>query len=322
MTERVILADDPLEVQVSERAEQEASLRQTMAEIVPMFDMEPEAGRDSFSTFVDRRIEELSSLPGDDNLDVSDPSKKIGLFYGGSDAFLPSDVEMVSTALTSRPYYLDDPNAYKQVFDSLSALYKEASRPDRDAQSVFFSAAVSATNVEQANYFGSTYGDEAGRQAVLEDIIDFSDSEEARRISIADLKGVAMCQERAGVAHNTLQILGFTSSKFVSGFLRDAHEHETIMEESEEKGGGSTGTEGAHAFVRFTGANGEYIFDPTNPIIVRAENQAVLAIKPAIYKIEDPSSGVQEVGMIDRTVLADGSSVDRVRNVVYGLGTN
>ena len=287
-----VIANNSPEVQAAARIEQEESLHRTMAEIVPMFDLEPEAGREAFSAFVDKRIEELSRL---------DSGKQIGFLIGGSDTFVAPSTEMVASAIVGRPYYLDDPDAYKRVFDGLSAAYKQAVHPDRNAQSVFLNAAVTVTNVEQANYFGGLAGSDERRQAILVDEIDFS-AEEPPRISIADLKGVALCQERAAIVHNTLQILGFTSSKIANGFLRgEAQEQE------------------AHMFVRLTGANGEYIFDPTNPIIVKGDDQTVVGIKPAMYKIEDASTGVQEVTITDQSTAEDGTPLERARHVVYVL---
>jgi len=45
--------------------------------------------------------------------------------------------------------------------------------------------------------------------------------------------------------------------------------------------------EEGHAYIIFSTKNGNFIFDPTNPILVEQSDGKINAINPAIYKISE-----------------------------------
>jgi len=105
-----------------------------------------------------------------------------------------------------KDYKLDDPTIYDHIAPLLYTTYhKIFEKVGGDPVRAYLNAAIRTAQYTQQVYFGSVAGNVKKRWQLLGDILD--DDTEVK--SITDLKSVAVCSERAAVANNVLQILGF-----------------------------------------------------------------------------------------------------------------
>jgi len=271
-------------------------LHAAMTEVIPILDMEDaESRRYTASAYIDRRVQELAQ---------TDNGKPVGFAHGGTETFIGPQTAMIGAALMDKPYYLDDPKAYEAAVPTIKAgydYYQDKLTPEK----AYINAVIAGANYGQAVYFESYVGDLARRGAVSGDFID-EDAKEAN--SIADYKRVAVCQERAGVAHDTLLIFGVTS-RLEGGYL-----------ESTDKDGSKQSE--AHAFLVVTTHEGEqFIFDPTNPIVHKDKDGAIKNISPAIYSLNDPNADRQVVKLKQFDTAEDGTQAKSTRELTYYFGT-
>lgn len=265
------------------------------AEVTPLFELDETTAVEAFHDFVARRIDELS---------VGEQQTSVGAAKGGTDEFIRPQTEMILSELLSRPYHMDDPSAYETAFPQIRNLYKqyvEKMSPEKS----YLNAVIQGANFAQAVYFGSVVGNPHKRSEVSDDIV--SDDPLPETFSIADFEHGAMCQERAGVVHNTLHIFGVESS-FVAGDLSVNHED------------GSTNSE-PHAFLVITGSEGQkYILDPTNPVVYKDEEGQIKTFTPALYKLERGSEGRQHVTLAEFTLIDGAPQQSKTQKLTYSLG--
>lgn len=269
-------------------------LRNAMNEVVPMFEIDQEqAETAAVSDYVQRRMGELSE---------SDPGEAIGLVSGGTDKFIAPDTPMIMSALMSKPYYLNDPGAYEKAFPYIKRSY-EGMVTSLSPERAYLNAVLNGVNFGQIQYFGSIAGDIDHRMAVAADFITDDDAEEVP-VSIADFNTSAMCQERAGIAHNGLLIYG-VESKFEVGSLGVKKDDGTVESEP-------------HAFLTITGTSGNRsIYDPTNPILIKDETGEVVSVRPAFWKLSPDEKGQQEVQLREYTVTGGKPQESRNRTLIY-----
>jgi hypothetical protein len=273
---------DPLEVQHA-----------IMAEVLPMFELDDVTFNQVVSDFVEKRVADLST---------DAETNYVGFSGGGTSKFIGPDTPMLLSNLMSRDYFLDDNAAYTASFGYIRSYYKKllAKHPD-NPDKAYINAVLQGANMGQASYFETWYGVDANaRLDLAADIV----SEDVDRASIADFKRVAMCQERAGVAHDTLQILGL-QSRFEAG---------TIEVKNED---GSTKSE-EHAFVSVRNIDGtKVIFDPTNPKVIKNEDGLIVNATAAIYKMEDANAQTFIGELTESTKTDQGTVESRRREVTY-----
>lgn len=267
--------------------------RTIMERVLPILELEGEEFDNAVTAFVTARIDELPKHS-------STPS--ISMVHGGTSEFIGPETAMVASGIMTRPYYLDDPKAYEASFSYVKKYYEQF-KSKLPADRAYLNAVIAGTNYGQAQYFETYAGDPAARLRAMADIIDDDVPESS---SIADFKKIAVCQERAGVVHNTLLILGI-DSKFETGYMSVENEDGTVDRE-------------AHAFLTATNSAGERVlFDPTNPILIKDESGNVVSIAPTHFKMND-TTGMEVDGDIKERTIVDGKQeVTRSRRVTYIL---
>jgi len=269
------------------------SMLEIAGRVTPLFELELAEGQAQFADFVDLRIGELSP----------DKQRAVGLInQGGTDEFIAPYTDMVLMALTSLPYHMDDPEAYTTAFPHVRNLYNQLLGDGFAPERAYVNAAVYGTNYGQAKYFESVSGSPQKRLDIADEII--SDDEAPEDLSIADFKSVAMCQERAAVVHNTLQILG-VESRFATGVLERELEDGAIASEP-------------HAFILVSGTNGkQYILDPTNPTLVWESEGQLSGIRPAFYEYQPDEAGRQTVELREFTMVDGRQQESRRQRLTY-----
>lgn len=272
-------------------------LQNAMAEVVPLFALVEADSTAAVSDYVTRREAELSQ---------TDRRDSISILQGGTDTYIAPETAMIMSVMFAKPYYLDDKRAYEAAFPYIRSAYGVL-REQLPENRAYLNAVIEGVNTGQAMYFGSIAGDPRQRMMLAADIISDED-EDIAPLSVAEFKTSAMCMERAGVAHNGLLVFG-VASNFEAGELGVKSDD------------GSVDTE-AHAFLTITGTEGKrYIYDPTNPILVKNEDGGVIAIKPALYPLDTDENGQQEVQLREFTVRDGQTQETRSRTLVYSLQT-
>lgn len=270
-------------------------LHAAMADVVPINNLPEEVAAEAFAAYVDARASELAK---------DDMGESVGNAARTEvDTFIGPNTMMLNSAWLDKAYHLDDNAAYAEAYPTFRTAYKNLL--DRlGPEKGYINAAVAGVNTGQAVYFQSYRGDMAKRVYAVGDFVDDSATDV---LSIARYKGVAICQERAAVAHNTLRIFGI-DSKFESGYIRQTHEDGSFDQEK-------------HAYVVVTNSENEkFLFDPTNPIVHRDSDGAIKGIQPAVYKINDPEADHQVVQLKEYVAAEDGSSTMRTQELTYYFG--
>ncbi len=265
-----------------------------MEQVLPIFELEGDEFDAAAAVFVAQRSTELSE---------HDTSRTVGHDHGGTEEYISSETEMLSSTLFSRPYYLDDLSAYTTSFEIVKGDFENL-KAKFSVDKAYLNAVIRGANAGQARYFKSIRGNLLEYSNILADVI--SDDEESPRISIADLKRVAICQERAAVVHNTLQIFGI-DSRFEAGDLSVKNEDGSVDSEH-------------HAFITFSNNEGErYVFDPTNPVITKDGDGNIISLAPNLIKVQPDSPG-HVVGTLKSYGITDGKRVEtRKREITYDL---
>jgi len=206
-----------------------------------------------------------------------------------------------------KDYKLDDPTIYDHIAPLLYTTYhKIFEKVGGDPVRAYLNAAIRTAQYTQQVYFGSVAGNVKKRWQLLGDILD--DDTEVK--SITDLKSVAVCSERAAVANNVLQILGFNP----------------VLETGQLDAEGTPQPE-AHVFLFIQGSNGEeHLYDPTNPQPYYDSEGNLLETAPALYPAgnalsmrSEPVTGQHKTYRIQQ----DGSvEVTEIRNMKFTLSPN
>jgi hypothetical protein len=269
-------------------------LSQIKEQVKPLLALQGKEAASAANDFVRQRVAELSD---------ASHTIAVGNSYPDTDEFIPPEAKSVAASFFDKPYHFDDLEAYTAALPAIQRVYGELKATTADDDQAYLNAVVHGANEGQVVYFGSYHGDTEARAQIVQDTIEY-DNPTPAPLSVANLKGVAECQERAGVAHNTLQIFGVDST-FHAGTLTD----------TDAEGVQHTGT---HAFLTFTNTVGEqYIFDPTNPVLVRNENEVVIVARPALYKLDPNHQGSQQA-QVKSFHFADGALMpDPPQTVTY-----
>lgn len=274
---------------------QSETLQQVAGEVLPTFGLDQETGAAAFHDFAAQRVEQLSA---------EDPKKPIGAAYGGTDQFISPETGMILSGLFDKPYHLDDPRVYDVAFPRVREFYNKFQGKVSD-EKAYVTAVIHGANYAQAEYFGSVVGDAANRGLVTADNVSDEgiDQEDA---SIADFKQSAQCQERAGIVHNTLHMFG-VKSELITGDLASEQQNGTHASEP-------------HAFLVIDGSEGQqYIFDPTNPIIVRDESGKITSFKPALYPLDLDQQGQQRVEFTEFTDIDGQKQPAKTQTLTYSF---
>ena len=216
-----------------------------------------EMQKEIIQKFIEKRLQQLQK---------ECPEKQKTLSLTGSKAegqFILPDTEIKRSWIVDG-FKINDPEIYNVLLQTFGKFYKHWNNPN------LRSITGHAITYSLIDYFGnyiSTQNTEAKNREFYSD----HTTSDSQTINLKELKGknLAVCAEKASVAHNYLKFLGVDSHIIFSDNCK--------LGEAEE----------GHAYIIFSTKNGNFIFDPTNPILVEQSDGKINAINPAIYKISE-----------------------------------
>lgn len=121
-----------------------------------------------------------------------------------------------------------------------------------------------------SEYFGNHFGTQSTEARNREFYSDHTTAD-SETINLSELKGekIAVCAEKATVAHNYLKFLGIDSHVVFSNNCKLGDSRD------------------GHVYIIFSTTNGRFIFDPANPILVEDNEGKINSVNPALYKISE-----------------------------------
>lgn len=230
------------------------------AQLLPLLELEDdEAFQEASKEFLSQRLEELHT--------TAESRGELHALHGNFSGFILPDTEILPLA-SGAGYHLDDKGIYAQALPHLRNFYSHmmAGKDPSHSDKAYAQAMLYATQYTQQSYFGNVHnGPEAfGKR---EDLLMPDLTPEGGGVrSIAEFKGVAMCAERAAVANNILQLFG----------------KKPVLEMGEAQMGNRPKLPHAYLFLR-NSKGSEVVYDPTNPLLVFDESDALVRVDPAIY---------------------------------------
>lgn len=233
---------------------------EALADLKILLDMDNEEVKEKIvKAFIEKRLKELEKEA---------TNKKGVLSLVGNCAvgeFIDPETEI------KRAYYLDgfhinDPEIYNVLLTTFAKFYKAWNKPQMNVllgHSIIYAL---------GNYFGNHYSTENSEKRNVNFYSDHSDLD-SKTINLSELKGknFAVCAEKASVAHNYLKFLGIDSHIIFSNNCR-------LDEETPGNG---------HAYIILETKKGKFIFDPTNPIVIKNTEDVIISLEPSLYKISD-----------------------------------
>lgn len=239
------------------------TLEETLADIQQIIEIEDEEKRqEEMGRFIKIKLTELQK--------EHPPKAPIALWNSKAESgFLHEETEIKRNIIVD-PFKVNDPEIYTYLLDSFANFYTAWNRPAM--RGVIGYAVIYALG----NYFGNFYSSQNTERDSREFYMDRSSSD-SEPIDLREFKGkqIAVCAEKASVAHNYLKFLAIDSHLIFS-------ERCKLTTDSEE----------AHAYICFSTPNGQFIFDPTNSIIVKNAEGMVNSVEPALYKITPEQFGM------------------------------
>lgn len=223
-------------------------------------------------------------------------------YRGHHDGFIAPTTDVRPVA-RSAGFRLDDPRAYSLALDAFRAV-ESGQEVALHHHAGYVGTAIAAAQMAQEVYFGNIKPtpeqEDARNVAMAQGLLS---GEATEPFSIKELQNVALCTERAALAHNMLKVLG-VQTKIVFGRMR--------VED-----GNSFG----HTFLQVEdGQGGSMIYDPTNPWLTYNEAQQITHSEPAKYPLPEVHNGQDEVetGLKVR-VEAAGQQLEAVQRCTYSL---
>lgn len=161
---------------------------------------------------------------------------------------------------------LNDPDVYKVLLEAFSAYHKTWKI---DTKQIVMQSVDRALGL----YFGNAYTND---HTVSENIRFYIDHGDPENINLSELKGkrIAVCSEKASLAHNYLKFLG-VDSHLISSLNCKLTE----------------GNNDSHAYNLISTKNGEFLYDPSNPVIIRDAQDEILTTDAAVYPISREDYG-------------------------------
>lgn len=201
--------------------------------------------------FINKRIEELESEGHEGRVITGLRGKQVeNSFISSNDGIFPSHL--------GAEIKINDPDIYNALLHSLqqvNLVNKAGDNMDASDAIVF----------ALGNYFGNYYGSE--------DTTKMHNAFASSSKGVMDLKdfkgqGLAVCAEKAPVAHNYYKFLGMDSNLILSNLTCQSQKM-------------------PHAYVLLRTEKGKFISDPTNPIIFRDKEMKIVGIRSGQYKISE-----------------------------------
>ncbi len=207
--------------------------------------------------YINKRLQELASEKSESQATISLASNT------AKSDFIQADTE-VKRSLLVDGFNINDPAIYDELLKSFANFHHQWNKPNM--RSIVGPSIIYALG----NYFGNHISTDATESKNREYYMDRS-SVDSETINLQELKGqkLAVCAEKASVAHNYLKFLGINSHLIFSTDCKLGDSND------------------GHAYICFATKNGKFIFDPTNPAITENADGSINSVNPAIYKISD-----------------------------------
>lgn len=268
-----------------------AELSASTAAVIAQIELPDKVFGESLRGFVASKMLELSQgVSKSEVTDTSLPFKE----------FIPSDRPMwpAIDVWDQRPFVLDNTSVYENTI--MSARHRYLATVERlGPERALLNAAVRSSFEAQALFFGSYFGNTMQRLNRLE----YADeSATPGSISVTSIGKAAMCMERAAVVHNSLLVMG-VSSTYCLGRLETYDENGKLV------------TSAGHAFLEIDGLEGKrYLYDPTRPVVTETQEENNGAADPNVHLLEGGANGyrvpivrkVMSAGGVTETVIGTG----------------
>ncbi len=170
------------------------------------------------------------------------------------------------------PFMVDDPEAYKLLIDTFKEFKDAPGWSEKSLRDIAPYAVLRTIGNYFGNHWSSNNTENNNRAFYMK-----RSTAESDDIHLNELKGkgIAVCAEKGAVAQNLLSFLGYESELVASTKCRL---------ESPEKG-----DEGGHVYTVIKGDTNYFIFDPTNPTLIKREDGNVHTVMPSFYPINQES---------------------------------
>ena len=229
-----------------------------IADIQSIMDIENvDIQKKAIVTFIQKRLWELEQ-------ESTEKIERLSLLTNTAEGkFINPETEIKRSWLVDS-FKINDPDIYQILLENFSKFYKHWNKPSLRA--IITHSIIYALSEYFGNHFSTQDTDTQSREFYLD-----HSSGDSTAINLTELKGknLAVCAEKATVAHNYLKFVGIDSYVIFSDRC---------------KLGDSTN---AHAYIIFATKNGRFIFDPSNPILVEDSESKIKSVNPALYQISE-----------------------------------
>ncbi len=233
-------------------------LEEIMVDLETIIEIEePETQKQAIQVFIEKRLEELEK-------EVSEKQSILSLVGNkAEDQFIHPETEIKRNWMFDG-FNVNDPEIYTVLLENFGKFYKHWNKPN--PRSIIGHSIIYALS----EYFGNHFSVENTNARNCEFYKDHTTTD-SRTVDLAELKekSLAVCAEKATVAHNYLKFLGMDSY--------------VIFSDNCKLGDSNDG----HAYIIFSTKNGKFIFDPTNPILIEDSEGKINSVNPALYKIPE-----------------------------------
>lgn len=233
---------------------------QVLSQVDDLLKIEDETERKAItSEFIDDRLKLLadSTVPREFSI-MARPRK----------GFLHPDGGIRRNFLVD-PFHIDDPEIYRQLIGTFEEFKTNPNWQSKTLREIAPYAVLRTIG----NYFGNHWGTDNTENNNRTFYMDHSGAEsDDFHLNEFKGKGIAVCAEKAATAQNLLSFLGYESELVASSKCRL---------ESPDKD-----DQGGHMYNVITSGENHLIFDPTNPILVKKDDDSVHTVMPAFYPID------------------------------------
>ncbi len=166
------------------------------------------------------------------------------------------------------PFHIDDPEIYRDLLETFAEFKAIPAWQDKTLREIAPYAILRTIG----NYFGNHWGTANTENNNRAFYMDHSGNDSADfHLNEFKGQGFAVCAEKAAVAQNLLSFLGYESELVASTKCR-------LESPDKDDAGG-------HMYNVIASGEKHFIFDPTNPILVKKDDDSIYTVAPAFYPI-------------------------------------
>ena len=238
-----------------EKADKAEEMMAGLQDILHIEDVE--AQKEAVDNYIGERLKELAK-------EVPAKQRMLSLVNSRAEGqFIHPETEIKRNLIVDS-LRINDPEIYKYLLASFAKFYKSWNKPEvkkTTGHSIIYAL---------GDYFGNYLGTGNTEARNVEFYMDHTTAN-SEPINLSELKGkkLAVCAEKATVAHNYLKFLGIDSHVIFSNDCK--------LDESNN----------GHAYVVYANKKGRFIFDLSNPVLIEDANGKITGVNPAIYKISE-----------------------------------